>query len=51
MSVVVATAVFSLLDWAFGDGVDLAYNAVRAVVMLFAIWLFNKLYQLYDRRN
>ena len=49
--VALATAVFSLLDWAFGDGVDLAYNAVRAIVLLFSIWLFDKLYQLYDRRN
>ena len=49
--VVVATAVFSLLDWAFGDGVDLMYNVVRAIVLLFSIWLFDKLYQLYDRRN
>lgn len=50
MSVVVATAVFSLLDWIFGDGINLMYNVVRAIVLLFSIWLFDKLYQLYDRR-
>lgn len=49
--VVVATAVFSLLDWVSGDGVDLMRNVVRAIVLLFSIWLFDKLYQLYDRRN
>ena len=51
MYVIVATAVFSLLDWVFGDGVDLMRNIVRAIVLLFSIWLFDKLYQLYDRRN
>ena len=51
MSVVVATAVFSLLGWVFGDGINLMYNVVRAIVLLFSIWLFDKLYQLYDRRN
>lgn len=51
LSVVVATAVFSLLDWVFGDGINLMYNVVRAIVLLFSIWLFDKLYQLYDRRN
>lgn len=49
--VVVATAVFSLLDWVSGDGVDFMRNVVRAIVLLFSIWLFDKLYQLYDRRN
>lgn len=49
--VVVATAVFSLLDWVFGDEINLMYNVVRAIVLLFSIWLFDKLYQLYDRRN
>ena len=51
LSVVVATAVFSLLGWVFGDGINLMYNVVRAIVLLFSIWLFDKLYQLYDRRN
>ena len=51
LSVVVATSVFSLLDWVFGDGINLMYNVVRAIVLLFSIWLFDKLYQLYDRRN
>ena len=51
LSVVVATAGFSLLGWVFGDGINLMYNVVRAIVLLFSIRLFDKLYQLYDRRN